>query len=68
MGFRMLTPPLEIARRVRNTFNQGRPPFGSHAQSYYMTVACRSIFENVLPMLSIASSILSAGPTSIRRT
>src|ERR1700682_3638105 len=62
------TPPLESARRVRNTFNQGRPPFGSHAQSYYMTVACRSIFENVLPMLSIASSILSAGPKSIRRT
>jgi hypothetical protein len=41
---------------------------GNLTGSCYMTVARRSIFENVLPMLSMASSILSAGPTSIRRT
>lgn len=37
-------------------------------RSFYMTVAWRRIFENVLPMLSIASSIRSAGPTSISST
>src|SRR5579875_941156 len=36
--------------------------------TYYITVARRSIFENVLPMLSTESSILSAGPTSMSRT
>jgi hypothetical protein len=35
---------------------------------YYITVAWRSIFEKLLPMLSTATWTLSAGPTSIRRT
>ena len=65
------TSPLESAQRARKLFSQVPSLFritDDVTGFCYMTVARRSIFENVLPMLSMANSILSAGPTSIRRT
>ena len=57
----LATTPLAGERSEKDT----RAGFVHHT---YMTVAWRTIFENVLPMLSMASSILSTGPTSIKRT
>ena len=51
-------------RRPRRAFGRR----GAVDGRCYTTVACRSIAENVLPMLETARSVLSAGPTSMSST
>ena len=52
-----VAPPLEMARRDRGLL-----------QTYYITIACLSILEKVLPILWTTSSVLSTGPMSITKT
>ncbi len=69
-----VTEPLESARRNRRlaAIRVDRFALMTNGTTYdkfdHTTVARLSIFANVLPMLSTANSVLSAGPTSISRT
>ncbi len=69
-----VTEPLESAQRNRRlaTIRVDRVALMTNGTTFdgfdHTTVARLSIFANVLPMLSTANSVLSAGPTSISRT